>query len=115
MSRQNRAAQFAPFAALTGFEDAIGEEGRLTERCIILADDALADLDLVINRLLGAGRSTTVRIKYFKPDMRKCGGAYLEVIDGIKSVDPIGRIIKMNSGISIPLDNVIEMESLNEP
>ena len=47
--------------------------------------------------------------------MRKCGGAYLEVIDGIENVDPIGRIIKMNSGISIPLDNVIEMESLNEP
>ena len=77
--------------------------------------EGLADLDLVINRLLGAGHSTTVRIKYFKPDMRKCGGAYLEVIGGIESVDPIGRIIKMNSGISIPLDNVIEMESLNEP
>ena len=79
MSPEDRAAQFSPFAALTGYDDAIRETGRLTERRVELDDEELARLDEKFHILQEhLEEQPVVRFTYFKPDMRKEGGAVLE-------------------------------------
>ena len=93
MSLYDRAAQFAPFAALTGFDEMVVEEARLTDHEINLSDHAVAEIDRKLAEFsaeLAAGEQPRVAVTYFKPDARKAGGAY-EVLSGrLKEVDSLG-------------------------
>ena len=101
MSRLNRAAQFAPFAALTGYAAAVSETGRLTEKKRVLSSDEIAILERRINFLIENGINEKIKIKYFKKDERKSGGKYSEIEDKFKKFDDINLILTLESGLRI--------------
>lgn len=101
MSRLNRAAQFAPFAALTGYAAAVSETGRLTEKKRVLSSDEIAILERRINFLIENEINEKIKIEYFKKDERKSGGKYLEIEDEFKKFDDINLILALESGLRI--------------
>lgn len=101
MSRLNRAAQFAPFAALTGYAAAVSETGRPTEKKRELSSDEIAILERRINFLIENEINEKIKIKYFKKDERKSGGKYLEIEDKFKKFDDINLILALESGLRI--------------
>ena len=111
MSLYNRAAQFAPFAALSGHDAAIEETARLTEEQRELTQGEREVLSRKLNCLLQRNDSPTVGITYFQPDGRKSGGSYRTVTGTIKKVDDIGGKLLLTDGTVIPLDTVSDMHS----
>lgn len=112
MSMINRAAQFSPFAALTGYDAVIKETGRLTDRRIELSEDSRADLDRKQRLLLDSlSDHPEVSVTYFVPDERKAGGAYVTVTGIVKKLDVFQRIMVLTDGTMIPLDEIVELES----
>lgn len=112
MSRLDRAAQFSPFAALTGHDAAVRETARLTDRRIETAEDKRYELDLklqLLTQLLPSRPEVTVT--YFVPDARKAGGAYVSVSGALKRVDTRKRVLLLWDGREIPVDDVLELES----
>ena len=103
MPMMNRAAQFAPFAALTGYEAVIQETGRLTDEFIELSDDDKERLNQRIAELMEKiEEHPSVTITYFKPDSRKTGGSYATISGRLKSVDDIQQIMFLEDGTAIP-------------
>ena len=110
MPMSDRAAQFAPFAALTGYDAAIKETGRLTGERIELDEEALAALDRKYQLLMDAlDDEPEVTIIYFQPDERKAGGQYVTATGTVKKVDTFGRRILLQDGTRIPLDSVYDL------
>lgn len=110
MSMQDRAAQFSPFAALTGYDAAISETARLTDRKIELSEDAQEALDLKMAAIRSQLSSPPfVTIVYFVPDELKDGGAYLTHTGQIKRIDDVERTIIMVDGTKIPFDDVFDL------
>lgn len=111
MSMQDRAAQFSPFAALTGYDAAVKETARLTDKKIVLDEEALTFLNrkyqILVDKL---DERSEVIITYFKPDTRKSGGAYVEITGAVKKVDDFERIIVMMDGTKLPMDDVLDIE-----
>ena len=111
MPMSDRAAQFAPFAALTGYDSAIKETGRLTDEKIELDEEALTALNMRYQLLMDAlDEEPEVEITYFKPDERKAGGEYVSVTGTIKKVDDFERLITMQDGMKIPMDDVLNID-----
>ena len=111
MARADRAAQFAPFAALTGYDAAIRENARLTQERITPAEAELAALDRRF-RLLQEHleEQPEVRLTRFRPDKRKSGGAYETVSGIVKQIDSIARRIRLLDGTDIPMDDVLTLD-----
>lgn len=110
MPLSDRAAQFAPFAALTGYDSAIKETGRLTDERIELDEEALTALDRKYQLLIEAlDDAPEVTIIYFQPDERKAGGQYVSATGTVKKVDTFGRRILLQDGTRIPLDSVYDL------
>ena len=108
MSELERAAQFSPFAALTGYDAAIKETGRLTDERIELDEEALAALDMKYQFLMDAlDDAPEVTITYFQPDERKAGGKYVSAVGVVRKVDDFERRITMQDGAQIPMDDVL--------
>ena len=112
MSIQNRAAQFAPFAALTGYEELIKESSRLTDRKIELSEYERSILD---EKLLLIQNNIKIRpeiiITYFIKDKKKNGGKYITITSNVKSVDLINRFIKLVSNQKILIDDIYDLKS----
>lgn len=110
MPLANRAAQFAPFAALTGHEDALAETARHTDSKIELTDD---EKFLLSKRLAEAIRNNlTVAITYFSPDKNKSGGAYLTTASTVRSLDEYSAKLVLTNGKSIALAEITDIELL---
>lgn len=110
MPMSDRAAQFAPFAALTGYDSAIKETGRLTNERIELDEEALTALNRKYQLLIEAlDDAPEVTIIYFQPDERKAGGQYVSATGTVKKVDTFGRRILLQDGTRIPLDSVYDL------
>ncbi len=110
MSRIDRAAQFSPFAALTGYEAAVQETARLTEGQKELDETALAVLNEKLRLLADLIEDKPqVSITYFRPDERKQGGAYLTVEGSVKAVDEYGHTVTMADGTVIPRRHIREI------
>lgn len=110
MSRLDRAAQFSPFAALTGYEGAVKETARLTDRRVELSDDELAALDERIRLVLEwEGDPLTVVITWFQPDPHKAGGSYVTTQGRIRKVDELQRTLVLADGTKIPMDDIVEL------
>ena len=113
MPMSDRAAQFSPFAALTGYDAAIKETGRLTDTKIELDDEGLNDLNEKFQFLVEHLKDEPeVSITYFKADERKAGGAYLEATGSVKKLDDFERLITMQDGEKISMDDILSIESV---
>ena len=111
MPISDRAAQFAPFAALTGYDAAIKETGRLTDKRIELDVEALSALDMKYQLLMEAlDDAPEVTITYFQPDERKAGGKYVSAVGAVKKIDDFERRITMQDGTKIPMDDVLSID-----
>lgn len=109
MSRGDRAAQFSPFAALTGFEDTIGETARLTDTAICLDENRVEELDRIL-RMLKTELSQWVQVLYFQPDAKKAGGRYLYTCGVVKQVDGLRQLLILEEGTQIPFDRIYGLE-----
>ncbi len=111
MSLHDRAAQFSPFAALTGYHAAIKETGRLTDQRIELDESEIARVDAELQRLqeLLPDRPT-VSITYFVPDEKKAGGSYRTVSGEVKRIDVVAGVIQMTDRREIPIKDVFSVE-----
>lgn len=118
MSIANRAAQFSPFAALTGYDDEISETARLTDEKIELSDSAKDRLDKKL-RIIAEhlDQRPTVSITYFVPDTRKVGGSYTTDTGIVKRIDMLEHKVVfyaetgISDGNSILIDTIIEIDS----
>ena len=111
MSLYDRAAQFSPFAALTGHSAALAETGRLTDRRVELDEYEMARVDAELQRLqeLLPGRPTA-SITYFVPDERKNGGSYQTFTGEVKRIDAVAGMIQMADRREIPIEDVFSVE-----
>ncbi len=108
MSVYERAAQFSPFAALTGYDAAVKETARLTEQRIELDECEKNVLDERLQYLQKhLAEQPTVTVTYFKPDERKTGGQYLTVTGIVKKIDSHNRCVIFMDDTRIPLDEII--------
>ena len=111
MSRLNRAAQFAPFAALTGYDAKVREVARITERKIELDEDSRSLLDETLRQIQEQiEECPEVEVTYFEKDDQKEGGSYHTIQDKIKKIDTYTHMLIMVNGIRIPLEDVIDIQ-----
>jgi len=107
MTREARAAQFAPFAALTGYGDSVAEEARLTDSCPELTEDEAAVLDAELNRLLDdISEHPEVRLTYFVPDRHKAGGSFAVKTGMVRTYDDYEKVLVFTDGTRIPAEYV---------
>lgn len=108
MPIENRAAQFAPFAALTGHHAAIEETARLTEKNIELSDEEKQEISKKL--LFALKNKSKILITVFIPDPLKEGGSYQVIIGVIKKFDLMERMIVMSDNTAVPIDNVTDLK-----
>lgn len=115
MSMKERAAQFSPFAALTGYEDEIDEAGRITSSRTDIGEYDVEILNDVINELASNIEShPTIDVLYFIPDKRKNGGSYEHYIGNIKEINSTERFIKFTSKKTIMMDFIYKIEEIRK-
>lgn len=111
MAPGDRAAQFSPFAALTGYEDVLEEAGRLTGERIELDEDAKIILDEKLQMIQEQITARLqVEITYFVPDEKKAGGAYTTAAGWVKKIDRYGQHIIMNDDTKIPIGEIRDIK-----
>lgn len=112
MSLHDRAAQFSPFAALSGHEDAIHETARLTDGKIEPAEDQKLELDRRMQALMPLlSRHPEVVITYYVPDFVKEGGAYVTFTGNLKKIDSVDHTLYFTDGTMIAPDDVLSLDS----
>ncbi len=113
MDPGKRAAQFAPFAALTGYGDAVSEAARYTETGMDLAEDERERMDMVMGGVMQRiGQKPLVRIVYFEEDGKKEGGSYRELTDRVRKIDMNRSCLIMQDGQKILLKDIIDIEEV---
>ena len=105
MPIENRAAQFAPFAALSGHDEAIEETARLTTSKIEITEEEKSEIARLLDFSLT--RSLAVKISYFVKDQNKNGGEYNEVESTVSKIDSFDKIIILENGLQIDLDDIL--------
>ena len=111
MSNKNRAAQFAPFAALTGHDAAIKETARLTDERLELSEEVIAQLNEKINIIRNnIGIEQKVSITYFIPDAKKAGGSYVTYSGIVKKIDEYEHTIIMTDQTVIPIEQISDIK-----
>ena len=112
MSRGDRAAQFSPFAALVGYEDAVEETARLTEEKLELAEDMKAIIDAKLGIIVDQLDShPSVTITYFVPDEKKTGGSYVSLTGRFKCVKETERTVVIAERTEIEMDKIRKIDS----
>lgn len=111
MSQRDRAAQFSPFAALTGYDSEIKETARLTDEKLELDDYAISRIDSCLQILIdNAQERPTISITFFKADERKSGGAYVTVSGDFRRIDESNRTVVLTDGTTIPIEDIYALE-----
>lgn len=111
MSRADRAAQFSPFAALTGYDAAVRETARVTERRIELDEGVKAELNARLNCILEhLSEHPQVSITYFMPDEKKSGGAYRTVTGAVRKLDGFAKTLTLVDGTVVPMEEMVHVE-----
>ena len=110
MSMRDRAAQFSPFAALTGYDAEIKETTRLTDRRIELDEDVLDKLNerlYILRKVLDDGSVyPEVRITYFEKDLKKDGGKYITVSGRVRKIHEYRNIVIFEDGTEVPVHDI---------
>lgn len=113
MTVENRAAQFSPFSALTGYDAIVEEAGRLTESRAELDEQRKAMLDAVLRQLQeNISAEPEISIEYFVPDLLKFGGEYVRHTGRLRRIDPIDQSILFTDGQRIPIGDIRDIEIL---
>lgn len=108
----DRAARFAPFAAITGYEEMVLEEARVTDERIEMDESSKAALNEKLNMILEfIDEQPEVSITYFEPDKRKAGGAYVTVTGTVKRIDEYEHLVIMTDGKKINIDDIYNLQS----
>ena len=111
MSRADRAAQFSPFAALTGYDAAVRETARVTERRIELDEGVKAELNARLNCILEhLSEHPQVSLTYFVPDEKKSGGAYRTVTGAVRKLDSVAKTLTLADGTVVPMEEMVHVE-----
>ena len=114
MSKYKRSAQFAPFAALVGYDEQVQECSRLTDKRLEIDDELTEKINNKLNKINELIKnSPEVEITYFIPDEKKYAGKYITEIGNVKRIDYINRFIKLTDNKKIILDDVIDIK-INE-
>jgi hypothetical protein len=108
----DRAARFAPFAAITDYEAMVLEEARETEERIVPDENALSLLNEKLNILQEfPDKIPEIKVTYFVPDKKKSGGAYVTVKGSVKKIDAYKKILIMRDEKKIPIEDISKIES----
>lgn len=111
MPVKDRAAQFSPFAALTGHDAEVKETARITEKRVELDQYMKEKLNHKLQILMDKVKEETeINITYFEPDDKKDGGAYITITGRVKKIDEYEKMILMKDDILIPIDEIIRIE-----
>ena len=111
MPMAERAAQFSPFAALTGYESVIRETARRTDSRDELDENRRQELDAALQDLSARLQSRPeVRVTYFLADSRKSGGEYIHFSGRLKKIDAFSRLLVFEDGTLIPIDDIFELQ-----
>ena len=111
MPMLDRAAQFMPFRALTGYEDAVHETARHTDEKIELTEDEKTVLDVKLQRLADdLANQPLVTLTWFQPDKRNAGGAYVTTTGQVKKIDDFEGALILLSGESIPVEDILDIQ-----
>ena len=111
MSIHDRAAQFAPFAALSGFDNVIAETARVVDNKIELTEDEVNDLNAALNKLYEEiYQYPEIKLTYYIPDKRKQGGRYVDKIGVVRIFDMFHRCLVFTDGTKIAIDDLYEVE-----
>ena len=114
MNILNRAAQFAPFSALPGHNDAVKETERLTETYLSLDEEEKERINYVLQNILyNINAVSKVYVKYFIEDEKKSGGRFIKVTGNIKKIDTYNRIIMIND-VKINIDDIVDISILED-
>lgn len=107
----DRAAQFMPFRALTGYEDAVHETARLTDEKVELTEDEKTLLDMRLQQLADAiDNQPKVMLTYFQPDKKKAGGAYITVAGQLKKMDDFEGVLILAGGERILIEDILDIQ-----
>ena len=112
MSMSDRAAQFAPFAALTGHKEAILEQQRTTQTKRILSNEEKLEINEKIIELMNL--KSKCRIIYFEKDKTKSGGQYMESVLSFKRIDELNKVLYFKENIQIQIDDIVNIEVLEK-
>lgn len=109
MSLNDRAAQFAPFAALSGYDEAVDETARLTDSRLPIDEERQDYLNGCIQKLIDDGFGENIRVTYFVPDERKAGGKYISVCGYFKRIDEYEQLLCFDDGFKIELSEIYDI------
>lgn len=112
MSMSDRAAQFAPFAALTGHKEAILEQQRTTQTKRILSNEEKLEINEKIIELMNL--KSKCRIIYFEKDKTKSGGQYMESVLSFKRIDELNKVLYFKENIQIQIEDIVDIEVLEK-
>ena len=112
MSMSDRAAQFAPFAALIGHKEAILEQQRTTQTKRILSNEEKLEINEKIIELINL--KSKCRITYFEKDKTKSGGKYLNRVLSFKRIDELNKVLYFKENIQIQIDDIVDIEVLEK-
>ena len=107
----NRAAQFAPFAALTGYEESIAETARLTDHRIELSEEDIENINTKLNFIKEHIKERPeVTVTYFQPDERKEGGEYITVTGKVRWIEEVNGVVVFEGEKSLNLETIVEIK-----
>lgn len=112
MSMSDRAAQFAPFAALTGHKEAVIEQGRITQEKRILSNEEKLEINEKIVEMVNL--KSRCRITYFEKDKTKSGGKYIQNVVSFKRMDELNKTLFFKENIQIQIDDIVDIEVLEQ-
>ena len=113
MSRMNRAAQFAPFAALTGYEESIAETARLTDHRIELSEEDIENINTKLNFIKEHIKERPeVTVTYFQPDERKEGGEYITVTGKVRWIDEVNGVVVFENEETLQISDITKIEQV---
>lgn len=115
MSLHDRAAQFSPFAALVGYDDAVAETARLTDSRAILTEDETSELNANLNRLLDSlDEQPQINVTYFVPDEKKSGGKYVEKLGVVRIYDTYANELVFTDGVRIAVTDMAKLDFMEK-
>lgn len=115
MSMSDRAAQFSPFAALVGYDDAVAETARLTDSRDELTEDEISELNANLNRLLDSlDEQPQISVTYFVPDEKKSGGKYVEKQGVVRIFDSYSQELVFTDGMRIAVADMARLDFTEE-